>query len=157
MPYLYVGFKINPPIKEKIGKVPNDIKLLEENDTITGLQVLLGEEPVEEIKKSIHFKEVLEDSEKKREHSADPEKEQNLKSENYINQLEQKLRDYGTQKASNFINQLNFRLNSSTYESFEKPIHRNVYILLILYYFVYEDLNRFCHSRRICTGQSPRR
>lgn len=61
MPYQYVEFKINPPIKESLGKVPSDIKLLEENGTITGLQVSLGEEPVEEIKKSIHFKEILDE------------------------------------------------------------------------------------------------
>ncbi|WP_273278505.1 hypothetical protein [Methanothrix soehngenii] len=127
MPYQYVEFKINPPIKESLGKVPSDIKLLEENGTITGLQVSLGEEPVEEIKKSIHFKEILDESEKKREHSDNPEKEQNLKSKNYINQLEQELRDYGTQKARNFINQLNFRLNSSTYD-----VHLTTLAILVL-------------------------
>jgi len=30
-------------------------------------------------------------------------------------------------------------------EDFEKLINRNVYILLILYYFVYENTHRFCH------------
>ena len=30
-------------------------------------------------------------------------------------------------------------------EDFEKLINRNVYILLILYYFVYEDSHRFCN------------
>ena len=31
------------------------------------------------------------------------------------------------------------------YESFEKLIYRNAYILLILYYLVYENTHRFCH------------
>lgn len=39
-----------------------------------------------------------------------------------------------------------------TIEGFEKLINRNVYILLIQYYLVYEDPHRFCHSRRIFSG-----
>lgn len=113
MPYEYVEFEINPPIRESIGKVPDDIKLLEDNGV---LRVLLGENTVEKIKNSEHFKKIIDESEKQRKHSIDPQDEQNLKSKNYINQLEEELRRYGTQKAKNFINQLNFNLNSSAYD-----------------------------------------
>ena len=39
-----------------------------------------------------------------------------------------------------------------TFEGFEKLINRNAYILLLPYYLVYENPNRFCHSRRIFSG-----
>ena len=48
-------------------------------------------------------------------------------------------------------NELNFNTDKIlitslfTYEDFEKLINRNVYILLILYYFVHEDSHRFCN------------
>jgi len=38
-----------------------------------------------------------------------------------------------------------FSLSGFSNEDFEKLINRNVYILLILYYFVYEDSHRFCN------------
>ncbi len=41
---------------------------------------------------------------------------------------------------------------NKSFEGFEKPINRNVYILLILYYILYENSYRFCHSRRIFSG-----
>jgi len=41
---------------------------------------------------------------------------------------------------------------SDIIEGFEKPVNRNVYILLILYYTLYADSYRFCHSRRIFSG-----
>ena len=37
-------------------------------------------------------------------------------------------------------------------EGFEKPINRNIYILLVLYCILYENSYRFCHSRRIFSG-----
>ena len=46
----------------------------------------------------------------------------------------------------------NVTSKSYTSEGFEKPINRNVYILLILYYILYENSYRFCHSRRIFSG-----
>jgi hypothetical protein len=35
MPYLYCEFNIEPPIREAIEKTPEDIKLINENDTVT--------------------------------------------------------------------------------------------------------------------------
>ncbi|MGD0951690.1 MAG: hypothetical protein ABR985_04735 [Methanotrichaceae archaeon] len=120
MPYVYAEFNIIPPIREAIGKVPDDIELLDEqNGAITGLRVILGEELTEKkIKSSGHFKEILAESEKKNgiAESSTEQQEINKKSENYINQLEQEFRNYANQKAKNFINQLNFRLGASTYK-----------------------------------------
>jgi hypothetical protein len=118
MPYLYCEFNIEPPIREAIGKTPDDIKLLIEDDTITKLQVMIGEERTEKIKSSDQFKKGLAESEKKRRIAESPidESERKAKSNHYINYLEQEIRNYATQKARNFINQLNFRLDSSAYK-----------------------------------------
>ena len=118
MPYLYCEFNIEPPIREAIGKTPEDIKLINENDTITKLQVMIGEERTKKIKSSDQFKKGLAESEKKRGIAESPidESERKAKSNHYINFLEQEIRNYATQKARNFINQLNFRLDSSAYK-----------------------------------------
>lgn len=118
MPYIYCEFNIEPPIRETIGKTPEDIKLINENDTITKLQVMIGEERTEKIKSSDQFKKGLAESEKKRGIAENPteDSERKAKSNHYINFLEQEIRNYATQKARNFINQLNFRLDSSTYK-----------------------------------------
>jgi len=118
MPYLYCEFNVEPSIREAIGKTPEDIKLINENDTITKLQVMIGEKRTEKIKGSDQFKKGLAESEKKRGIAEIPtdKSEHNAKSNHYINFLEQEIRNYATQKARNFINQLNFRLDSSAYK-----------------------------------------
>lgn len=118
MPYLYCEFNIEPSIREKIRKPPEDIKLINENDAITKLQVMIGEKRTEKIKSSDQFKKGLAESEKKRGIAEIPtdESEHKAKSNHYINFLEQEIRNYATQKARNFINQLNFQLDSSTYK-----------------------------------------
>ncbi len=118
MPYLYCEFNIEPPIREAIGKTPEDIKLIDENGTITKLQVMIGEERTEKIKSSDQFRNGLAESEKKRGIADSPadESERKAKSNHYINFLEQEIKNYAIQKARNFINQLNFKLNSSTYK-----------------------------------------
>ncbi|MCK9441626.1 MAG: hypothetical protein M0Q13_09420 [Methanothrix sp.] len=128
MPYERVEFSIILPIREDIGKIPEDIKLVKENGVITGLWVIIGDEQGEKIKKSKHFKEIFEESEKQRKIAAEKqrkttgaptisaEEEVNQKSKNFINQLEEEIRNYASQKANNFIKQLNFKLDSSTYK-----------------------------------------
>lgn len=118
MPYLYCEFNIEPPIREAIGKTPEDIKLIDENGTITKLQVMIGEERTEKIKSSDQFKKGLAGSEKQRGIAENPidESERRAKTNHYINFLEHEIKIYATQKAKNFINQLNFRLDSSTYK-----------------------------------------
>ena len=113
-----INYNIEPPIREAIGEIPEDIKLINENDTITKLQVMIGEERTEKIKSSDQFKKGLAESEKKRGIAESPtdESEHRAKSNHYINFLEQEIRNYATQKAKNFINQLNFKLDSSTYK-----------------------------------------
>lgn len=116
MPFEWVGFRINPPIREAIGNTPDGIKLISENGVIIELQVKIGEERTEKIKNSENFKKIFAESEDK--WIADnPGKARNTneRSVNYINLLKQDIRDYATQKANNFINQLNFMLNSATY------------------------------------------
>jgi hypothetical protein len=110
MPYERVEFSINTPIIEPIGEIPDDIKLIKENGATTGLWVIIGEEKTEKIKSSKHFTEILAESEKQHK-ITDPQE----KSKNFINQLEEEIRNHATQKAKTFINQLNFRLNSPTY------------------------------------------
>ena len=118
MPYIYCEFNIEPPIRETIGNTPEDIKLINENGTITKLQVMIGEGRTEKIKSSDQFKKGLAGSEKQRGIAESPanDSEHNAKSNHYINFLEQEIRNYATQRARNFINQLNFRLDSSTYK-----------------------------------------
>jgi hypothetical protein len=117
MPYLYCEFNVEPPIREAIRETPEDIKLINENDTITKLQVMIGEERTEKIKSSDHFKKGLAGSEKQRGIAESPtdESEHRAKANHYISFLEQEIRNYATQKAKSFIDQLNFRLDSSTY------------------------------------------
>lgn len=100
MPYEYVEFNVNPPIKETIGNVPEDIKLIHENDAVTGLQVIIGEEKTEEIKKTAHFKEMSDGK----------------SGNDFINLLEKEIRGYATQKAKKIINQVNFEHDSSIYK-----------------------------------------
>jgi hypothetical protein len=59
MPYEWVGFRVEPPIREMIGTTPEDIKLITENGIITEIHVSIGEKQTEEIKNSEHFKEDL--------------------------------------------------------------------------------------------------
>ena len=105
MPYLYVEFKTDPPIREKIGKVPDDIKLIEENGAITRMQVIIGEEKGHEILSTECFKKIFAETEEKCKITG----AKNQSQEAEINR-------FGSQKAKNFINQLNFRLNSPSYE-----------------------------------------
>ena len=100
MPYEYVEFDINPPIGEAIGKVPEHIKPIYENGAITKLQVILGEERTETIKKSNHFKKISNE----------------ISGIDFVNLLEQEIRDYATQRAKDFINQVNFKLDSPRYK-----------------------------------------
>jgi hypothetical protein len=79
---------------------------------------MIGEERTEKIKSSDQFQKGLAESEKKRGIAKSPanESEHKAKSNHYIDFLEQEIRNYATQNARNFINQLNFKLDSSTYK-----------------------------------------
>jgi len=116
MPYVWVGFRVDPPIRETIGKTPDDIELTKENDVVTEMRVLIGEERTEKIKSSESFQRIVAESED-RWAAKNPGKTRDTteKSRNFINLLEQEIRSYATQKANNFINQLNIRLDSATY------------------------------------------
>ena len=100
MPYEYVEFDINPPIGEAIGNVPEYIKPIYENGAITKLQVIIGEERTEKIKESDHFKKIS----------------NGISGTDFVNLLEQEIRDYATQRAKYFINQVNFKLDSPRYK-----------------------------------------
>lgn len=120
MPYERAEFSIKPPIREAIGKMPEDIKLIEENGAMTELWVIIGEERTKKIESSKHFKEILAESEKHRmiitASTSSLEEEEAKKAKIYINQLEQEIKNCATQKAKNFIHQLNFKLDSPTYQ-----------------------------------------
>jgi len=113
MPYEYVEFNITPPIRQRIGEVPEDIKLIRENDAIIGLQVAIGSARTTKIKNSDIFKRTLAESEKR---LGIDGSNGNKKSKNFINQLEEHIRKDATQRGKNFINQLNYELDSATYD-----------------------------------------
>lgn len=117
MPYEWVGFRINPPIRETIGKTPDDIQLTKEKDVITEMRVLIGDQRTQKIKNSNHFKKKLAESEAKRiERNPTEAEDTNKKSKNFINQLEQEIKNCATQRANYFINQLNYRFDSAQYD-----------------------------------------
>lgn len=114
MPCEYVEFSISPPIREDIKKVPDDIELAENKET---LRVIIGDQRVKEIKNSEHFNKRVADSEKKLgidEHPTYDEKK-NEKARHYLNVLKAEIGDYATQIAKTFINKLNFELDRATY------------------------------------------
>jgi len=117
MPCEYVEFSIIPPIREDIGELPENIKLIKKDDLITGLQVTIGEERTEKIKNSDHFKKNLAESEKKHGIEELPTDSAKIteKSRHKINFLKKELGDYATHKAETFINKLNFKLDSPSY------------------------------------------
>ncbi|MCJ7445510.1 MAG: hypothetical protein MUO26_13480 [Methanotrichaceae archaeon] len=116
MPCVWVGFRVDPPIREIIGEAPNDIELIKKNGSIVELHVLIGEERTEKIKNSDHFKKIITQSEEKWiEDNPGKTRDTTEKSKNFINKLKSEIRSCSTQRANYFINQLNYRLDSATY------------------------------------------
>ena len=101
MPYEWVGFRVDPPIRETIDRTPDDIELISENGVITEMRVLIGEERTKKIKESDHFRKILVESEAKRIERNPAEAENaSKKSENIINQLENEIRKCAIQRGS---------------------------------------------------------
>ncbi len=106
MNYERAEFDLVPPIRENVGvgSVPKGTELKRENGVITGLWVNIGADVENKIKGSNYFKNLFEGAESKKEIGA------------VNNALYVAVKYYGTQKAGNFINSINFELDSPTYD-----------------------------------------
>jgi hypothetical protein len=98
MSYERVEFTLNTPIEGVVGSIPDGIELKGDNGVINGLWVNIGEDIENEIEASARFKEFF------------------AKGGNFDASLYTVVKEYGIQRAQNYLNRLNFMRDSHKYD-----------------------------------------
>ena len=97
MSYERVEFDLTPPIEGDLGSVPDGIELIRNGEKVAGLWVIIGEDTEDKIEESTRYREFI------------------ARGGNPIDSLYTAVKEYGIQRAQNYLNRLNFRRNSYKY------------------------------------------
>lgn len=98
MSYDRVEFTLTPSIEGDVGSVPDGIKLIRNGENITELWVIIGEDIEDQIEESARYRDLL------------------AGGGNPSASLYTAVKEYGTQRAKDYLNRLNFRRDSYMYK-----------------------------------------
>lgn len=98
MSYERVEFTLTTPIEGDLGSIPDGISLIQNDQSVTELWVIIGEDMEHQIENSARYRELI------------------ARGGNPNDSLYTAVKEYGTQRAQNYINRLNHRRDSYRYK-----------------------------------------